>query len=415
MPSTNGVKQATVARPTQSPDHHPKNSISSTSSSTKRSRPKLTDYATAAVELSSSSSSHITPAPAAGMYWSRTITYGRAPSRPLRAHSANMVGEAMYVFGGCNQKTCFNQLYILDMDTLTWSKPHTYGQCPPPLRAHSCNVIETTVNKQKSYSMYVFGGGNGPNYFNDLYVLDIGKKQTKNNSELTFLLTLFFLMSILETLTWTKPHIQGTPSSPRRAHITCVWQNKIIIVGGGNGTQALVDVHVLDVSDPNRLVWSQVTPEGVAPLARGYHSGNLINDKLVIYGGSDGHTCFGDVHILDLGTNRWYQIELDQTIPRLSHTATQIGSYLFIVGGHDGYHYSNDVILLNLVTMTCETKKMYGTPPGPRGYHTTVLHDSRLYVLGGYDGKHVFDDLYTLDLSSCAYLPQITNFDIDVL
>lgn len=64
--------------------------------------------------------------------------------------------------------------------------------------------------------------------------------------------------------------------------------------------------------------------------------------------------------------------------------------------------------------MTCETKKIYGTPPGPRGYHTAVLHDSRLYILGGYDGSHVFDDLYTLELSSCAYLPQITNFDIDV-
>lgn len=103
------------------PHHRQKASSSSnghsstSSSSTKRSVPKLTDYAAAAIELSSLSGTHNAPAPAAGMYWSRTITYGRGPSRPLRAHSANMVGEAMYVFGGCNQKTCFNQLYILDM------------------------------------------------------------------------------------------------------------------------------------------------------------------------------------------------------------------------------------------------------------------------------------------------------------
>ncbi|ORZ25700.1 hypothetical protein BCR42DRAFT_13029 [Absidia repens] len=375
---------------TTTPPLPPPSSSSSSSSSNKRSVPKLTDYAAAAIELSSSAGSHNAPAPAAGMYWSRTITYGRAPSRPLRAHSANMVGEMMYVFGGCNQKTCFNQLYILDMDTLTWSKPHTFGQCPPPLRAHSCNVVEYLTGKQKSYSLYIFGGGDGPNYFNELYVLDV------------------------ETLTWAKPRIDGIPSSPRRAHVTCLWQDKIIIVGGGNGTQALADVHVLDVSDPNQLTWSQMTPKGPAPLARGYHTGNLIKDKLVIYGGSDGHDCFSDVHILNLSTNRWCQIELDQTIPRLSHTATQIGSYLFIIGGHDGYKYSNDVLLLNLVTMTCESKKIYGTPPGPRGYHTAVLHDSRLYILGGYDGSHVFDDLHTLELSSHAYLTQITNFDIDV-
>ncbi|KAI8089529.1 uncharacterized protein BX664DRAFT_333243 [Halteromyces radiatus] len=387
---TNGNTSSLSVSRHHTNSHHKMNSSVSNLSSTKRSRPPLTDYAAAAIELTSSSGAQNPPAPAAGMYWSRVITYGKAPTRPLRAHSANMVGEMMYVFGGCNQKTCFNHLYILDMDTLSWTKPHTFGQVPPPLRAHSCNVIEYMVGKRKSYFLYVFGGGDGPNYFNDIYVLNV------------------------DTLTWTKPSVHGKPISPRRAHATCVWQDKIVIVGGGNGTQALSDVYVLDVSDPNRLCWSEIKPSGPAPMARGYHTGNLIKDKLVIYGGSDGHDCFRDIHILNLTTNHWSQIELDRAIPRLSHSSTQVGSYLFIIGGHDGFKYSNDVILLNLVTMTCETKKIYGSPPGPRGYHTAVLHDCRLYILGGYDGTHVFDDLYTLELSSCAYLPQITNFDIDV-
>lgn len=70
--------------------------------------------------------------------------------------------------------------------------------------------------------------------------------------------------------------------------------------------------------------------------------------------------------------------------------------------------------LLHLVTMSWEARKVYGVAPNPRGYHTTVLYDSRLYVLGGYDGKNVFDDVHMLELSACAYLPQITNFEIDV-
>lgn len=49
------------------------------------------------------------------MYWSRTLTYGRGPSRPLRAHTANLIGEKLYVFGGCDTSLCFNTLYILDM------------------------------------------------------------------------------------------------------------------------------------------------------------------------------------------------------------------------------------------------------------------------------------------------------------
>lgn len=73
----------------------------------------MSDHMAAAIELSVSP--NVPPAPAAGMYWSRALTYGRCPSRPLRAHSANLIGEYLYVFGGCDMKTCFNSLYVLDM------------------------------------------------------------------------------------------------------------------------------------------------------------------------------------------------------------------------------------------------------------------------------------------------------------
>lgn len=46
--------------------------------------------------------------------------------------------------------------------------------------------------------------------------------------------------------------------------------------------------------------------------------------------------------------NAWYTMELDRSIPRLSHTSTRVGSYLFVMGGHDGKQYSSDVLLLNL-------------------------------------------------------------------
>ncbi|KAG1487070.1 hypothetical protein G6F52_014240 [Rhizopus delemar] len=61
-------------------------------------------------------------------------------------------------------------------DTLTWTKPRTTGQVPPPCRAHSCTTVERVLGPGKrSYSLYVFGGGDGPNYFNDLYILNVGK------------------------------------------------------------------------------------------------------------------------------------------------------------------------------------------------------------------------------------------------
>lgn len=79
-----------------------------------KSHNKTSDHLAAAIELSTTNAV-AAPAPAAGMYWSRTLTYGRGPSRPLRAHTANLIGERLYVFGGCDTSLCFNTLYILDM------------------------------------------------------------------------------------------------------------------------------------------------------------------------------------------------------------------------------------------------------------------------------------------------------------
>lgn len=73
------------------------------------------------------------------------------------------------------------------------------------------------------------------------------------------------------------------------------------IFGGGDGVHALNDVYQLDLKTNE---WSILEVTGALPEPRGYHTGNLVGDKLVIYGGSDGHTCFGDVHLLDLG-EKW--------------------------------------------------------------------------------------------------------------
>jgi Rab9 effector protein with kelch motifs len=65
------------------------------------------------------------------------------------------------------------------------------------------------------------------------------------------------------------------------------------------------------------------------------------------------------------------------------------------------------------VTMNWEFRKVHGNPPSGRGYHTAILYDSRLFLFGGYDGHTVFDEVYILDLSTCAYLPQIVDFEIE--
>ncbi|KAL2271080.1 hypothetical protein VTJ83DRAFT_451 [Remersonia thermophila] len=342
-------------------------------------------------------------APSSGMYWSRAPVSG-APHTALRAHTTTLIGSNVYVFGGCDARACFNELYVLDADSFYWSAPHVVGDVPVPLRAMTC----TAVGKR----LVVFGGGDGPAYYNDVYVFD-----TVN-------------------FRWSKPRILGDLApSRRRAHTACLYKNGIYVFGGGDGVRALNDIWRLDVTDVNKISWKLISdPSGasssaaggsrspavgadksaVYPKARGYHTANMVGSKLIIYGGSDGGECFNDVWVYDVETHIWRAVSIPITYRRLSHTATIIGSYLFVVGGHDGNEYCNDVLLLNLVTMTWDRRRVYGLPPSGRGYHGAVLHDSRLLVIGGFDGSEVFGDVWLLELAVHAYYSQISHFTIDV-
>ena len=332
-------------------------------------------------------------APSSGMYWSRAPVSGSAHTA-LRAHTTTLVGSNVFVFGGCDSRACFNELYVLDADSFYWSTPTVVGEVPVPLRAMTC----TAVGKK----LVIFGGGDGPAYYNDVYVLD-----TVN-------------------FRWSRPRIVGDRvPSKRRAHTACLYKNGIYVFGGGDGVRALNDIWRLDVGDFSKMSWklvsgpssersSPVSREPTAPKARGYHTANMVGSKLIIYGGSDGGECFNDVWVYDVDAHAWKPVAIPVTFRRLSHTATIVGSYLFVIGGHDGNEYSHDVLLLNLVTMSWDRRKVYGLPPSGRGYHGTVLYDSRLLMIGGFDGSEVFGDVWLLELAVHAYYSQISHFTIEV-
>ncbi|KAI9622604.1 hypothetical protein KEM48_007221 [Puccinia striiformis f. sp. tritici PST-130] len=140
---------------------------------------------------------------------------------------------------------------------------------PPPTRAHSATHLDGRI--------FIFGGGDGPNYFDVLYYLDT------------------------ISLTWTKPRVKGILPLTRRAHATVSYGTQLTIFGGGNGSRALFDVQALGLSDLSNLEWRDLAINGQSPFNRGYHSANLVGSRCIIFGGSDGGECFSDIHILDLG------------------------------------------------------------------------------------------------------------------
>lgn len=387
------------------------------------------------------------PAPPTLMYWSRAPVYGQLPSRSMRAHTVTLVENTAWLFGGCDDKGCAKDLWTFDVgasvsfvpcnplltnyfaETFQWSHPEMTGDLPPPCRAHTATLVDRRI--------FIFGGGEGPSYYNSLYILDTVSRK------------------------WTHTNPPEPLPLPRRAHTTVLYRNKLYIFGGGNGVKALNDVWSLDTSVPvERMRWELLKTHGEKPGPRGYHTANLVGNIMIVIGGSDGRDCFSDIWVLNLGTTtpllpfifgtrtdvsirkqtplpgRWSRRKGSTSgsrIPRrksgvscsswedtmASNTLKSCSSstlvrpslspllFLPVHCSHPTYHNPT-----HIVTLQFEPKPTAGRPPAARGYHVSLLADGRLFVFGGFDGHSVYDDVWILDLAGAAYLPQVTSFQL---
>lgn len=77
-----------------------------------------------------------------------------------------MAGARIIIFGGKGSKTVFRDLHALDPLTMTWFQGPEGGGAPAARYDHSANLVNGT-------KMVVFGGWNGSDFFNDVFVLDL--------------------------------------------------------------------------------------------------------------------------------------------------------------------------------------------------------------------------------------------------
>ena len=74
------------------------------------------------------SAPNMAPAPPPAMYWSKAPVHGTVPKRSFRAHTANLADEVMWLFGGCDAKGCFRDLWCFDTGEDFPLRIHPYRQ-----------------------------------------------------------------------------------------------------------------------------------------------------------------------------------------------------------------------------------------------------------------------------------------------
>ncbi|MEE6482254.1 hypothetical protein FKM82_013208 [Ascaphus truei] len=97
-------------------------------------------------------------------WWNCIVTTHGPP--PMAGHSSCVIGDKMIVFGGSlGSRQMSNDVWALDLEHWSWSKPNITGPCPHPRGGQSQIVIDHET-------ILILGGCGGPNaLFKDAWLL----------------------------------------------------------------------------------------------------------------------------------------------------------------------------------------------------------------------------------------------------
>ncbi|KAK9054803.1 hypothetical protein SSX86_025882 [Deinandra increscens subsp. villosa] len=260
-----------------------------------------------------------------------------------------------------------------------WVAPPVSGPRPKPRYEHAAAVVDD--------KMYIFGGNHNGRYLNDLQTLD------------------------LRNWTWSKVEVKANSEDPVRVtpcagHSLIPWEgNKLIsIAGHSKDASEAVNVKAFDLQT---YTWSPMKTYGKPPVSRGGQSVTLVGANVVIFGGQDGNrTLLNDLHILDLETMTWDEIDTIgvSPSPRSDHAAAvHAERYLLIFGGGTHATCFNDLHVLDLKTMEWSRPSQQGEIPSPRAGHAGVTVGESWFIVGGGDNKSGVSETVVLNMSTLSW------------
>lgn len=137
------------------------------------------------------------------------------------------------------------------------------------------------------------------------------------------------------------------------------------------------------------------------------------NDKLYLFGGTDGVTWFNDVWTYDPRSNSWSELECIGYIPvaREGHSATLVNDTMYVFGGRT----QEGVDLGDLAAFRISSRRWYmfqnmGHSPSARSGHSMTAFGKHVIVMAGEPSSTVADRnelslAYVLDTSKIRYPP----------
>ncbi len=166
---------------------------------------------------------------------------------------------------------------------------------------------------------------------------------------------------------------------------TCVVGGKIYAIGGaGPVYQAL---HTVEVYDPATNTWTTKSP---MPTARQGLSTNVVNGKIYAIGGGAASSAaytsvetFSTVEEYDPATNTW-TTKSEMPTARGFHSANVVNNRIYVIGGSPSAPSSGSVLTVEVYEPATDTWTQKGTMPALRSAGFTSVVDGKIYCFGGY-------------------------------
>jgi len=324
----------------------------------------------------------------AGLYpsWEFLDSDGNVPQSRSGHTCALHKNRFLYVFGGFDGSNCFDDLYVLDLELRQWRQITPGGELPTGRASHSA------VTDEHAGVMYVFGGSGS----------HFGYTNKRDLCEFCF-----------ETETWrllSNP-LEDTPSA-RYGQSMVAYQEGLYVWGGTHGTNYPTDMHRFDLCSKQ---WEYVVTTGDLPCGRYRHQAMVKDDLMYIVGGS-GINRYGDVFTFHFGTCVWRKLVCtgtDLSDGRYAHSAVLRDGFIYLYGGNDGVRH-DDLQQLDLETRVWSRVGVHGQCPPGRDFHAAVLRKDSMVIFGGSSGMRRHNDVFEFHLA--PKIPSCTlSADIEAL
>lgn len=222
------------------------------------------------------------------------------------------------------------------------------------------------------------------------------------------------------TLKWTVASPVGPKPSGRYGHSISTIGSKVFIFGGQLDDYFFDDLVCYDLTTlrSQNSSWELIKPTSASPPPRTNHSVVTFQEKLYLFGGTDGKLWYSDTWCYDPQLNSWSLLECSGFIPAPceGHSATIVGDIMYVFGGRSSQGKDlNTLSALKLTTRKWFTFQNLGPGPSPRSGHSmTAFGGYKVLVMGGESPDVVSTEeesedknhtVFVLDTSRINYPP----------